>query len=206
MKNDLLLKIAQKGYIIGYGANLNFATYDIIKKFPRMIAFLSIVTGILGLVCPAFADVIVSVVILILGIVSVYIEGFTADIDSYGNRGVANTDQENLLKNLYYKVKGMDDDDDFFDIESSYDAIELEFNATSQPNQILFSNWLAHFKLFCEKDVSWMDEQLHFGWWKDKIPKTAHVCIYMFALIVVVYYSVKVPVLNEFFREILYIN
>ena len=50
MKEDLLLKIAQKGYAVGFAANLNFATYDIVKTLPGRIAFLSIVIGIFGLV------------------------------------------------------------------------------------------------------------------------------------------------------------
>jgi len=206
MKNDLLLKIAEKGYIVGYGACLNFATFDIVKKCPGRLAFLSIVVGILGLAWPGFAGTFVSIIVLILGIVSIYIERFTYDIDSYGKRGVTNTNQLNYLKNLYYEVKAMEENADFSDIEAKYVAIEQEFNYGSQPNQILFSNWLAHFKFFCEKDVSWMDEQLHFGCWKDKIPKTAHICIYIFILIVIVYYCVKVPVLNEFFSNILIID
>ena len=29
------------------------------------------------------------------------------------------------------------------------------------------------FKIFVEKDISWMDEQLNFKLWKDKVPGTA---------------------------------
>lgn len=169
MNSELLIKIAQKGYNVAYGANINFATYDIVKKIPGYVSFLSIIVGILGLVYPPFAEKYVSVFILILGIASVYIERFTPNIDSYSNRGIANTDQLNKLKNLYFEVKRMSDSADFSTIETRYTAIEDEFNASSQPDQIVFANWLAHYKMFCEKDMSWMDEQLHFHWWKDKI-------------------------------------
>lgn len=206
MKTDLLFKIAQKGYVIAFGANLNFATYDIVKKWPNIIAFLSIIVGILGLICQAFSSIPVSVCILILGIASIYIERFTPNIECYCKRGIDNTEQLSKLKNLYYEVKDMDENADFNDIETRYNAIEHEFNTTSQPNQILFSKWFAHFKLFCEKDISWMDEQLHFKLWKDKIPKSAHIVIYIIILGIIVYYCVKTPMLNEFFCKIMYIN
>ena len=206
MKKDLLNKIARKGYDIAYGANLNFATYDIVKKFPCIIAFLSIVSGILGLKISIFAHEYVSVIMLILGIACIYVERFTVDIDSYAKRGVINTDQLNQLKNLYYNVKGMDDGANFSEIEMKFSEIEQEFNKESNPNQILFSNWYAHFKLFCEKDITWMDEQLHFKLWKDKLPQTMKAAILVFVFIIIVYYCVKVPFLNDFFCRILFIG
>ncbi len=206
MKQDLLKKIAKKGYDIGYAANLNFATYDIVTKLPGRIAFLSIVAGILGLGWSEFMPKPISVVILIMGVASIYIERFTPDIDSYRNRGIKNTAQLNQLKNLYTEVKNLEDNSDFHSINERYVAIENEFNVGSEPNQIMFSNWYAHFKLFCEKDVSWMDEQLHFGWWKDKIPQTAKVWLLASGLAIIVYYCVAIPVLNEFFRDIFYID
>lgn len=205
MNNELLIKIAQKGYNVAYGANVNFATYDIVKKIPGYISFLSIAVGVLGLVYPTFAEKLVSVSILILGIASVYIERFTPCIENYSDRGIANTNQLNKLKNLYFEVKRMPDSADFSSIEVRYNEIEDEFNVGSQPCQIVFANWFAHFKMFCEKDMSWMDEQLHFRLWKDKIPKTAHVVIYFIILIIIVYYCVKVPMLNEFLCKILYL-
>ena len=56
MNSELLIKIAQKGYNVAYGANINFATYDIVKKIPGYVSFLSIIVGVLGLVYPPFAE------------------------------------------------------------------------------------------------------------------------------------------------------
>lgn len=176
------------------------------QRIPEYISFLSITVGVLGLVYSTLAEKFVSVFILILGIASVYIERFTPNIDSYSNRGIANTDQLNKLKNLYFEVKGMPDSADFSTIEARYTSIENEFNASSQPNQIVFANWFAHYKMFCEKDMNWMDEQLHFHWWKDKIPKSAHLVIYSMILVTIAYYCVKVPTLNEFFCKIFYLD
>lgn len=206
MKEDLLLKIAQKGYAVGFAANLNFATYDIVKTLPGRIAFLSIVIGIFGLVWPVFTTQCVSVGILILGISSIYIERFALDIDSYAERGKKNTEQLYKLKNLYIEVKGMDNYSDFQLIEERYITIEKEFNDGSQPNQIIFSNWYAHFKFFCEKDISWMNEVLHFEFWKDKIPQTAKILLFILLIALVVYYCVSVPTLNQFFKDILYFD
>lgn len=206
MKEELLKKIAQKGYTIGFAANLNFSTYDIVSFVPGRIAFISIVVSILGLVWTAFSGTVVSVIFLILSIASIYIERFTQNIDSYAERGKVNTAQLNQLKNLYIKVKGMADDADFSDIERQYATIEQAFNEGSEPKQIAFAKWVAHYKLFCEKDVSWMDEQLHFGWWKDKVPQSAKFDLFLILIGIVVYYCCKVPMLNSFFKTILYLE
>ena len=66
MKKDLLFKIARKGYDVAYGANLNYATYDIVRLFPGIIAFLSILFGILGLEISIFAHKYISLIMLIL--------------------------------------------------------------------------------------------------------------------------------------------
>ena len=176
------------------------------KKTPGRIAFLTIVAGILGLGWAELTARWVSVAVLIFGVANIYIRKFTTDIDSYKKRGVSNTDQWNKLNNLYLRVKVMDENADFSQVLTEYEAIEKEFNDGSEPDQIIFSNWYAHFKLFCEKDVSWMDEQLHFGLWRDKIPETAKVFIYLAILAVVVYYCVAVPELRDFFKSILFVS
>ena len=140
MKKEILLKmIAQKGYIICYAANLNFATYDIIRIIPRLISFISIVVGILGLVVESFRTTISSVLILIFGIIGLLVEKFGSNVDSYSDRGIKNTDLLNQLKNLYYRVKDSNEEEqDFSYIENEYRRIEIEFNSTSNPNQIIF--------------------------------------------------------------------
>lgn len=206
MKEDLLKQIADKAYSISYAANLNFATYDIVTKTPGRIAFLTIVAGILGLGWPELTAKWLSVVILIFGVANVYIRKFTSDIASYKYRGNKNTEQWDKLRGLYVKVKSMDAAVDFSNEVNEFSAKEQEFNDGAEPDQIVFSNWFAHYKLFCEKDVSWMDEQLHFGLWRDKIPQTAKVCMIVLIITIVVYYCVACPTLNAFFRDLLCIG
>ncbi len=193
-KESMLNKIAQKGYDVSYAANLNFATYDIVSKFPSVVSFLSIAIGILGLVVPAFQLTWVSVSILIIGILSLYVEIFTVNKEDYGERGGKDTALWYRLKNLYFKVKdSQNKEDDYSEEEKEYEAIEKEFNETACAKQILFANWFAHYKLFVEKDVSWMDEQLHFGWWKDKVPGTAKVfmllVVFVLFILSVIYWN-----------------
>lgn len=207
MRDELLKQIAEKGYAVSYAANLNYATYDIVRSLPAMVTCLSLFIGILGLVWDAFTAKWISVCILLLGIISLYAEKFTNDVDGYGERGKTHTDQLNRLKNLYLKVKMASVDDGMERYMNELQIIEQEFNDSTQPKQIvLASDWFAHFKLFCQKDTRWMDEQLHFGLWRDKIPQSAKGCMLILFLIIVVYYCYAVPELNAFFCKILYID
>ncbi len=205
-ESDLLYIIASKAYTIAYAANLNFATYDIVKKFPVTVAFISTAVGIIGLVWPDFIPQIMSVIILIAGIASIYIEKFDENIDEYAKRGKENTDQFNQLKILYHQVKGMKEDDDFAEQEKLFSKIEKDFNDGSQPKQIIGANWFAHYKLFFEKDVSWMDEELKFGFWKDKVPQSLKAMLYMAIIAIAIYYCWAVPAINNFFKMILFID
>lgn len=186
-KETMLNKIAKKGYDVSYSANLNFATYDILAKFPSIVSFLSIAIGILGLVVPAFQLTGVSVCILIIGILSLYVENFTINKEDYATRGRKHTELLYRLKNLYDKVKDSENENyDFVEDEKEYRSIEVDFNSSACAKQILFANWFAHYKLFAEKDYSWMDEQLHFSCWKDKIPGTAKIVLFIILFFLVV--------------------
>ena len=207
MRDELLKQIAEKGYAVGYAANLNFATYDIIRFLPSMVTCLSLFIGVLGLVWAAFTAKWISVCVLLLGIISLYAEKFTDNVDGYGERGKTHTDQLNRLKSLYLKVKMASEHDEMDSYVNEFQVIGKDFNDSTQPKQIvLASDWFAHFKLFCQKDTRWMDEQLHFSLWRDKIPQSAKGCMLIGLLIVAAYYCYAVPVLRDFFKSILYIS
>ena len=207
MRDELLKQIAEKGYAVSYAANLNYATYDIIRFLPAVVTCMSLFIGILGLVWAAFTAKWISVCILMLGIISLYAEKFTDDVAGYGERGKTHTGQINRLKNLYLKVKMASDNDDAEKYMNEFQVIEKEFNDSTQPKQIvLASDWFAHFKLFCQKDTRWMNEQLHFGLWRDKIPQSAKGFMLVLLLIVALYYCYAVPELRDFFKSILYIS
>ena len=135
-KETMLKKIAQKGYDVSYAANLNFATYDIVTKIPSVVSFLSIAIGIFGLVFESFRVVGVSVCILLLGIVNLYIERFTSNVDDYCKRGSTDTELLYRLKNLYFKIKDSDDtNSDFTEEEKEYEEIEKVYNNTQVQNK-----------------------------------------------------------------------
>ncbi len=206
MQKDLLKQIAEKGYTISYAANLNFATYDFVRNYTATVSFVSIVVGVLGLMSSYFSAQWISVTLLLLGIASCYISNFTKDIEGYGDRGKKHTQQWNQLKNLYLKVKTKTNDD-FENEMKEYEKIEEEFNNESQPKQLfLIADWVAHYKLFLTKDVSWMDEQLHFRWFRDKTPQSLKMCVLLLLICVVLYYCYAVPAIRGFIKAILFIE
>jgi hypothetical protein len=169
-KKDLLKHIAQTAYSIGFGAKLNFATYDIISKAPKFIGFLSIASGVYALVFEALDTKHVSATFIVLGIVGIYAAEYTSKKDQHEKTGRNLTDFFNQLKRLYSEVKTM---------EGSLDAplqtlveIENSYTKISRSNQILFSNWYAHYKFFWEHQIDWIDEQLEFSLFRDKLPLT----------------------------------
>ncbi len=102
-KQELLHLIAQKGFEVGYAANLNFATHDIVDKVPVVISFVSMAVGILALVAPVFQLTCVAVCLTLLGILTLYIEKYQPH--EYGERGKRTVVLLNRLEALYYHVK-----------------------------------------------------------------------------------------------------
>ncbi|MCR4773330.1 MAG: SLATT domain-containing protein [Prevotella sp.] len=135
----------------------------------------------------------ISVILLLLGIASCYISNFSKDIESYGERGKKHTQQFNQMKNLYLRVKAKTGDDIEEEMKE-YENIEMAFNNDSQPKQLfLVADWMAHYKLFFTKDISWMDEQLHFNWFRDKTPQSLKMCTIFLVICIVLYYCYAVP-------------
>ena len=199
-KESLLKQIAEKGYVISFAANLNFATYDIVTGLPPKVTFISLAISIIGLVWPEISTYWISVPILLMSIACIYTERYSKSINGYGDRGRENTHQWNELKELYFRVKSSEEDSDFSEEFKQLKNISDEFNKTSERDQIFFANWFAHYKLFCEKDYHWMDEQLHFSVWKDKFPSSLKAFISFVLLIAIVMFCVKCQCIADFFN------
>lgn len=198
-KESLLKEIATKGYVISYAANLNFATYDIVTKLPPKVTFLSLTISIIGLVWSEISTYWITVPILLMSIACIYTERYAKDINRYGERGRENTQQWNKLKELYLQVKNCNAGTDFPDEFNQLNAINDEFNNTSEYDQIFLANWLAHYKLFYKKDYHWMDEQLHFTFWKDKFPSSLKAALFFVLIFAIVMFCVKCQCVAEFF-------
>lgn len=169
-KNNLLKIIAQKGYDVGLGTKKHFATYDIIEKTPGWIGFVSMSVGILGLVFDELSTKTVSAIFLIVGIVSLYISFYDSRKISYEESGVELTKLFNKLKALYYDVKSLPETNDVTAHIETLQEIESKYYNNSISKQILFSNWYAHYKFFWEHQIDWIDEQLNFKFFRDKVP------------------------------------
>ena len=197
-REDLLKRIAERGFEVGYAANLNFATHDIADKVPVVISFVSMAVGILALVSPVFQLTGVAVCLTLLGILTLYIEKYPAH--EYGERGKHTLSMLYALEALYYKVKEKGPAADLSDDVTKLREIEDKFVDSTCPRQILFATWYAYFKFFAEKDYDWIDEQLHFRFWRDKVPATLKVLLVLAAVVLTISAIVNWPVWTAWFR------
>lgn len=169
-KNELLKCIAETAYNVGFGAKKHFATYDLIDKTPGWIGFISTAVGILGLVIDALSTKLVSAVFVIVGIMGLYVSFYDHKKESYESAGSQITQLFNELKVLYFDVKSLPATDDLSSYQAILKNIEDRYYPLCISKQILFSNWYAHYKFFWEHQIGWVDEQLNFKFFRDKIP------------------------------------
>ncbi|MBD2791367.1 SLATT domain-containing protein [Xenorhabdus sp. 42] len=176
-KSDLLKSIAEKGYDIGFGAKKHFATYDIIEKTPGFISFISMAVGIYALCIDGLSDKLISATFIVLGIVGLYVNLNGHKKDDYEKAGSELTKCFNQLKALYIEVNGSEDEQKIPDYQIRLTEIENNFYSASISKQIMFSNWYAHYKFFWEHQIDWIDEQLHFRFFRDKLPLSFSIAI-----------------------------
>lgn len=166
-KDRLLLTIAEKGYDVGFGAKKTFATFDIVGKGPGWVGLISAAVGVVALIYEPLSAKGPSAVLLIAGIATLYLSFYrTSEYETAGNQLLS---QFNRLKALY---RGVQSGADLVASRAAFDAIDRDFYATAIGRQVFLSGWYAHYKLFAETQIDWLDEQLHFTW-KDKVPLSA---------------------------------
>lgn len=182
-KPDLLKHIAQTGYNVGYGAKKHFATYDIVSKAPGSISFLTFAVGLYFLLLDFTAKKYLSAACIILGILGLRISVWDHKKDDYSEVGRKLTGLFNRVKALYYEVKSAEEDD-LSQFESDLSALQDEFNEMCLSGQILFSDWYAHYKFFWQQQIDWIDEQLHFRLFRDKLPLTLSITVFFVLLII----------------------
>lgn len=203
-KKHIQHHIARVAYKVWYGAKLNFWTYDIVIKLPPYVSFFSLVIGILGLSYPEMGEGLVkfmSVSILIMGIISFYVERF--DADKHKSMGIKNINQRNELHTLYEEMNSTESRDRWGQIEERVKEIEKDYSDTAIPRQITFAHWCAHFKFF-SSEHKWIDEQLNFKW-HNKIPPSVKILVAMIgislALLLLLIYTC--PTFNVWMSELL---
>lgn len=171
-RNNLLRTIAETGYNVGFGAKKTFATYDIVEKGPGWIGFISTAVGIFGLVYESLSAKVPSAILLIAGVCALYISFYRSR--EYEDAAIKQTQLFNRLRDLYRSVKA---GADIAASDITFKNIEAEFYTVAISRQVFLSDWYAHYKFFAQMQTDWMDEQLHFRLWKDKIPLSAKVTI-----------------------------
>lgn len=176
-KDGLLETIAGSGYNIGYAAKKHLATFDIVEKVPGWLALLSIVAGIGGLFIPALEQKVVSAAFLALGVASLFINFYMQDKDKYAKAGDRLTGKFHELRALYQQVKAEPDTADFAAFVARHDQIQVDALSFGIPKQIFLSDWYAHYKFFWQAQTGWMDEQLRFKFWRDKMPLGLTLCL-----------------------------
>lgn len=170
-KNRLLKLIAEKGYDVLFGVKKTFATYDMVSKGPGWIGSLSLSVGVLALIYDPLSAKLPSAILVLMGIASLYISFYRAE--EYERSANAQLSVYNKLKSLYLSVQSGADPTAS---KAEYDAIEAHYYTTTMSKQIFLSGWYAHYKLFAETQIDWMEEQKQFTW-KDKWPVSARLTI-----------------------------
>lgn len=169
-KQTLLKHIAQTAYNVGFGAKRHFATYEFISKFPNLISLISLIFGVVALIIEEISTKQLSVIFICLGIIGMYISRYDNRKGKYRKAGATLTQLFNELKLLYQKVKDSSDPPNSF--LEDLKEIEMKFNSSAITEQMLCSSWLAHYKFFWEQQIDWVDSELKFKLWRDKIPLT----------------------------------
>lgn len=165
-KENLLKTISETGYNVGFGAKKHYATYDIVQKAPGIIGFLGITVGIFSLIFDSLAAKIPSATLTVLGVIGVYVGSRQYRKTEYEAAGTKLTQLFNQLRDLCRRVE------DGGDIEKSFDElkkIEQEYYETSISEQILFSDWYAHYKFFAQQQIDWIEKYRTFTL-RDKVP------------------------------------
>lgn len=170
-KDELLKSIAETGYNVGFGAKKHFATYDIIEKVPGFIGFISLIFGIYALAFDGLSTKFLSASFIVLGVVGLYISLYEHKKSEYMDYGEKLTQLYNDLAKLYRNAKSANDAD-VDNIANQLTQLQNEYYGSCQSNQIVFSDWYAHYKFFWQHQIDWVDEQKHFKLLRDKIPLT----------------------------------
>ena len=182
-KQGLLKSIAETGYNVGFGAKVNFATYDIVQKAPGFIGLISLVVGVYALIYEPLTSKGIGATLVVLGIASLYVSNYDHNKHEYSDEGERLTRLLYQLRDLYRDVQATDEPNDLMEYRERLDEIQVEFLRASESKQILLSDWYAHYKFFWQQQTEWIDEQKHFSFWRDKLPLSLSLT---FALILLV--------------------
>jgi hypothetical protein len=184
-KDELLRKIASDAYNVGFGAKKNYSSHDIIVKLPSWIGFITLAIGILQLCYTCLAESKeLSAGLIIVGIAAIYLSIYNSNVDLYRIEGDRLTRLFNRLTQLYLIVKGKANTDPLDPEVGELSTILNEYYSNNIAKQVFLSQWYAHFKFFGEMQIDWVDEQLHFKFFRDKVPNSLKVFLIVILLLI----------------------
>ena len=164
------MQIARAGYDVGFGSKKHFATYDLIEKAPGWLALISLAGGIWALFVPAMESKHLAALFILFAFITFYINQYTPEKDLYRDRGVALIKIYHQLGALAATTSAKPDAADCQQEFNEANALRDEAISMSLSKQIFASDWYAHLKFFGQTQHDWVDAQLHFKFWKDKVP------------------------------------
>lgn len=185
VKQDLLQRIADTAYNVGFGAKKHFASFDIVDKAPGRIGFISMAVGVLGLTVDALSTKLLAAIFTVIGIAGLYISIYESSKSKYEEAGVLLTKLFNELKTLYLTVKSSQNTT-FSNEEQILSDIEDRYYKGSISKQILLSDWYAHYKFFWQHQIDWLDEQKKFKFWRDKVPLSLSLSLISIILTIII--------------------
>lgn len=186
MKKDLFLReVAESAYNIGYAAKKNFATYDIVEKAPGWISLITLGLGVMALVNPLFEGHTLAALVLIVGVASMYFNSYLDTRREYFDHGEKLTGFFTSLRSIYFEIQSRNDGDNSDDLKQRYEAILTSSQQIKAGKQIFLSDWYAHYKFFWQAQIGWVDEQLKFRFWRDKMPLSAAISVPLIVVTIV---------------------
>lgn len=187
-KDRLLHTLANHGYNVGFGAKKNFASHDIVVKFPSRIGLITLAVGILQLGYTNLGcNKELSTLLILISVISLYISSYNYGVENFKKEGVRLTQIFNQIRDLYYSVESSNKSD-FNEEIIQMNNIMANFYTNTVTKQVFLSDWFAHFKFFYQMQIDWIDQQLKFKFFRDKIPNsfksTILICIVLILIFI----------------------
>ena len=191
-KESLLRSIALTGYRIGLGAKKHFLTYYVYRFLPKFSSLCILVIGILQLTAFYKINILVdgqdliSVVLIIIGLISLVTDVASKDIKSYDTIGQELLKLFDKLRSLYNAVKWVDSTNiDLIPYELKFEQIQEEAKKIAISDQAACTQILSNISFFSTMQIDWIDEQLHFEL-KDKFPFYHFEAIGLYIVIIII--------------------
>ncbi|MFU2126237.1 SLATT domain-containing protein, partial [Ornithobacterium rhinotracheale] len=123
---------------------------------------------------------------VILGVIGLYINKFECKRNDYEKIGIKFTELYNELHKLYLSVD-LVEPNEIPKIEEKVQELEKIFYEKCISDQVWFSSWFAHYKFFYQFQSNWISEELKLSFFKDKIPLSLIIFIFILLVSAIVY-------------------